>query len=150
MTSNRRIKIIIIMPIVYFFVTACVISLFFLSWYHFVLIFVAVGLVFYIQFYTGRPKKHYTASGKYYCLEAGEYIKVMDHNTNERLYLLHRPQEGVDVNLSQFYTQQLCNANMAYQQGLTYNGEYTAVPLNAAEIVEVSDTCAKLEKLPKT
>lgn len=138
------------MAIVYFFVTACVISLFFLSWYHFLLIFVAVGLVFYIEDYTGRPKKHYTASGKYYCLEAGEYIEVMDHETNEMLYLLDRAQEGVDVNLSQFYTQQLCDANMAYQQGLTYNGEYTVIPLNAAEIVEVSDTCAKLEKLPKT
>lgn len=137
------------MPIVFFFVTACVISLFFLSWFHFVLIFVGVGLALYLKLCTGGIKKHYTASGKYYCLEAGEYIEVMDHRTNVRLYLLDRAQEGVDVNLSQFYTQQLCNANMAYQQGLTYNGECTAVPLNAAEIIEVSDICAKLEKLPK-
>ena len=138
------------MIIFFYLLPVFIISLFFLSWYHFVLIFVAVGLVFYLEDYLGRRKKHYTASGKYYCLEAGEYIKVMDHKTNVRLYLLDRAQEGVDVNLSQFYTQQLCNANMAYQQGLTYNGEYTAIPLNAAEIVEVSDTCAKLEKLPKT
>ncbi len=137
------------MIIFYYLAPICVISLFFLEWWHFLLIVAAAWLALYLQLCTGGIKKHYTASGKYYCMEAGEYIEVIDHETNEMLYLLDRAQEGVDVNLSQFYTLQLCNANMAYQQGLTYNGECTSVPLNAAEIIEVSDICAKLEKLPK-